>query len=211
MARMYQCLPVAPHGNSVQMAFVEPLNPAAADELRVLPSRRTCRVVVADPALIQKAIEKFYTDDGESFSELLKDLGSDQEMAREASAATDDAAALADMADAAPIVRFVNWCCSRPSRRGRATFTSSRSSTNSKSVTAWTGRFTKCRRRRKHLATAIASRIKVMANLNIAERRVPQDGRIRPPWRTGQVDLRVSTLPTQFGEAWCCACWTAPR
>lgn len=52
----------------------------------------------------------------------------------------------------------------------------------------------------KHLAGPIASRLKVLANLNIAERRVPQDGRIKITLGGRPVDLRVSTLPTQFGE-----------
>ena len=53
----------------------------------------------------------------------------------------------------------------------------------------------------KHLALPIASRLKVLANLNIAERRVPQDGRIKITLGGRPVDLRVSTLPTQFGES----------
>ena len=53
----------------------------------------------------------------------------------------------------------------------------------------------------KHLALPVISRIKVMANLNISERRLPQDGRISLPIGNRQIDLRVSTLPTQFGES----------
>ena len=53
----------------------------------------------------------------------------------------------------------------------------------------------------RHLALPVISRIKVMANLNIAERRLPQDGRIQKTIAGRQVDLRVSTLPTQFGES----------
>ena len=53
----------------------------------------------------------------------------------------------------------------------------------------------------RSLATAITSRLKVMSNLNIAERRIPQDGRIQTTMAGRQVDLRVSTLPTQFGES----------
>ena len=53
----------------------------------------------------------------------------------------------------------------------------------------------------KHLALPVISRLKVMANLNISERRLPQDGRINFPMANRQIDLRVSTLPTQFGES----------
>src|SRR5438876_9932089 len=53
----------------------------------------------------------------------------------------------------------------------------------------------------KHLALPVISRLKVMSSLNISERRLPQDGRITFPMGNRQIDLRVSTLPTQFGES----------
>ena len=56
------------------------------------------------------------------------------------------------------------------------------------------------------LRAAIISRIKIMARLNIAERRLPQDGRIKLAVRGKDIDLRVATMPTMHGEAWCCAC-----
>jgi len=58
----------------------------------------------------------------------------------------------------------------------------------------------------KHIATALSSRIKVMASLDIAERRLPQDGRISLMVQGNPVDLRVSVLPTMFGEKRCAAC-----
>ncbi len=84
---------------------------------------------------------------------------------------------------------------------GLATSTSSPSRTSSRSATGWTARSTKWRRRRCTSPTPIISRVKVMANLNIAERRLPQDGRIVKQVGDKQVDMRVSTLPTQHGES----------
>ena len=109
-ARMYRCIPVGVSDSTLQVAFEEPLNPARVDELGFIVKREV-RPVIANPAEIAKMIEKYYgQDDGESVSEILKQLGSDAEMAREIEqvAATEDATVMADLADAAPIVRFVN-------------------------------------------------------------------------------------------------------
>jgi len=59
----------------------------------------------------------------------------------------------------------------------------------------------------RHLALPVISRVKVMANMNIAERRLPQDGRIQKQIAGRNIDLRVSTLPTQSAKACACACW----
>src|SRR5260221_3389343 len=112
-ARMYQCLPVRYDGSTVRVALVDPLNPQRVDELGFV-IKKDVQVVVADPAAIQKAIEKFYpggmgSDDG-SFSEILKELGSDQDLEKGVKVANegDDANAMKDLANKAPIVGFVN-------------------------------------------------------------------------------------------------------
>ncbi len=201
MARMYQCLPVAQHGNTLQVAFIDPLNPAPADELR-FAVKKDVNIVVADPVQIQKLIEKFYADDGESFSDLLKDLGSDEEIAREASAAASgDATALADMADAAPIVRFVQLVLFQAIQDRASDIHFEPFEDEFKIRYRVDGALYEMAPPPKHLAIPVVSRIKVMANLNISERRLPQDGRITMPIGSRTIDLRVSTLPTQFGES----------
>jgi type IV pilus assembly protein PilB len=201
MARMYQCLPVALHGNTLQVAFMEPLNPAPPDELR-FAIKKDVQTVVADPVQIQKLIEKYYADDGESFSDLLKDLGSDEEIAREASAAASgDATALADMADAAPIVRFVQLVLFQAVQDRASDIHFEPFEDEFKIRYRVDGALYEMAPPPKHLAIPVVSRIKVMANLNISERRLPQDGRITMSLGNRTIDLRVSTLPTQFGES----------
>jgi len=109
MARMYQCLPVAQADSTLQVALVEPLNPGRIDELGFVV-KKDIQLVVADPAQVQKAIEKFYPEENESFTDILKELGADKEIAKEVSEVqiTDDATMMARLADQAPIVRFVN-------------------------------------------------------------------------------------------------------
>jgi type IV pilus assembly protein PilB len=200
MAHMYQCLPIALHGSSLQVAFVDPLNPAPADELR-FAVKKDVHIVVADPVQIQKLIEKYYADEGESVSDLLKDLGSDEEMAREASAASEDATALADLADAAPIVRFVNLVLFQAVQDRASDIHFEPFEDEFKIRYRVDGALYEMSPPPKHLALPVVSRIKVMANLNISERRLPQDGRIAFSLGNRTIDLRVSTLPTQFGES----------
>src|SRR5208282_2401738 len=107
VARMYHCLPVSAENSTVKLALTEPLNPGRIDELAFV-IKREIQLVVADPVAIDAAIEKYYPEESESVSDILKELGADTGIAREVDEAANDAAAMEALADAAPIVRFVN-------------------------------------------------------------------------------------------------------
>ena len=202
-ARMYRCIPVAQFDSTLQVAFEDPLNPARVDEVG-FTVRKEIQPVIADPAEIEKLIERHYgQDDSENVSEILKQLGDDGEMAREAEAAaeTDDAATLADLADAAPIVRFVNLVIMQAVQDRASDIHFEPFETEFRIRYRVDGALYEMSPPPKHLAIPVVSRIKVMANLNISERRVPQDGRIAYNLGNKPIDLRVSTLPTQFGES----------
>lgn len=201
-ARMYQCLPVGMAGSTVQVALADPLNVSRIDELGFV-IKRDIQLVVADPGQVQKAIEKFYPQESESVADVLKELGDDQEIAREASelAVTDDAAMMAHMADQAPIVRFVNLVLFQAVQDRASDIHFEPFETEFKIRYRVDGALYEMAPPPKHLALPVVSRLKVMANLNISERRLPQDGRITYPLGNRTIDLRVSTLPTQFGES----------
>ena len=202
-ARMYRCIPVAQFDSTLQVAFEEPLNPARIDELRFMVNMEI-QPVVANPADIQKLIEQHYgADDSENVSEILKALGEDGDMAREVeeAATTEDATALADLADAAPIVRFVNLVIQQAVADRASDIHFEPFETEFRIRYRVDGALYEMSPPPKHLAIPVVSRIKVMANLNISERRIPQDGRIAYNLGNKQIDLRVSTLPTQFGES----------
>lgn len=200
-ARMYQCIPVEVNGSSVRVAFCDPLNPARPDELG-FAIRKDIQLVVADPAQIEKAIERYYgAEDSESVSDILSELGSDSDIAREASAAGEDAAALADLADAVPIVRFVNLVLFQAVQDRASDIHFEPFEDEFKIRYRVDGALYEMAPPPKHLALPVVSRIKVMANLNISERRLPQDGRVAFNLGNRTIDLRVSTLPTQFGES----------
>ena len=206
-ARMYQCIPVSLDGSTVRLAMVDPLNPARIDELGFV-LKKDVQLVVADPVAIQKALEKFYPgggvggDDG-SFSDILMELGADKELAEGLKPANveDDANAMKDLANQAPIVRFVNLVLYQAVQDRASDIHFEPFETEFRIRYRVDGALYEMSPPPKHLALPVISRIKVMSNLNISERRIPQDGRIAYQLGNKQIDLRVSTLPTQFGES----------
>ncbi|MGD0614196.1 MAG: ATPase, T2SS/T4P/T4SS family [Verrucomicrobiota bacterium] len=203
-ARMYRCMPVSVSNSTLKVAFEEPLNPARVDELGFIVKKEV-QPVVADPVDIGKLIEKHYgqEDASESVSEILRQLGSDTKMAREVEqlAASEDATAMADLADAAPIVRFVNLVLFQAVQDRASDIHFEPFENEFRIRYRVDGALYEMSPPPKHLALPVISRIKVMANLNISERRLPQDGRISFPMGNRTIDLRVSTLPTMFGES----------
>ena len=198
-ARMYGCLPVGLSGSTLQLALMDPLIPGRIDELGFIVSKDV-QLVVADPAQIQKAIDKYYPEgDGESFSDILKELGSDKEI--NALAVSDDAATMENLANQAPIVRFVNLVLMQAVQDRASDIHFEPFENEFKIRYRVDGALYEMSPPPKQLAMPVVSRLKVMANLNISERRLPQDGRITYPIGNRSVDLRVSTLPTQFGES----------
>jgi type IV pilus assembly protein PilB len=203
-ARMYQVLPVAQNNGTLKVALVDPLNPARIDELGFVV-KKDMQLVVADPGQVQRAIDKYYpeTIESESFSDLLKELGSDKEIAAEVAMAGggDDKALMENLANQAPIVRFVNLVLFQAVQDRASDIHFEPFETEFRIRYRVDGALYEMSPPPKQLALPVISRIKVMASLNISERRLPQDGRITLPLGSRTVDLRVSTLPTQFGES----------
>ena len=203
-ARMYQCLPVAIFGSTVQVALMDPLNPEMIDELGFSIGKEV-QVVVADPAAIQKAINKFYPDEVDSIGDVLKELGDQFEGVAEREDSgkqqTYDVSDLEGQAAATPIIKFVNVVLSQAILDRASDIHFEPFEEEFKIRYRVDGALFEMSPPPKHLATPVTSRLKVMANLDISEKRLPQDGRITINLSGRQVDLRVSTLPTQFGES----------
>ncbi len=201
-ARMYQCLPLALSNSTLQVALVDPLNPARLDELGFIVNK-DIQLVVADPAQIEKAIERYYPEDADDVSDILKQLGEDQEIANEVRAveATDNVALMEGLANEAPIIRFVNLVVFQAVQDRASDIHFEPFETEFRIRYRVDGALYEMSPPPKHLALPVISRLKVMSNLNISERRLPQDGRISFPMGNRTIDLRVSTLPTQFGES----------
>ena len=203
VARMYHCMPVALNNGMLQVALADPLDPAHADEIG-FASKRDVQVVVADPAEIEKAVDRYYgQEETEDFSKILKELGSDKEIEREVSEAdaSDDVRLVESLANEAPIVKFVNLVLFQAIQDRASDIHFEPFENEFRIRYRVDGALYEMSPPPKHLALPVISRLKVMSNLNISERRLPQDGRISYTVANRQVDLRVSTLPTLFGES----------
>jgi type IV pilus assembly protein PilB len=201
-ARMHQCLPVDMFGSTLRIALADPLNPSTLDELNFVIGKEL-QPVVADPSQIEKAISKHYGQESDSVADILKELGADKEIAQEVSEATvsADAHNLTDLANETPIIRFVNLVLYQAVQDRASDIHFEPFEDEFKIRYRVDGALYEMTPPPKHLALPVTSRLKVMANLDISERRLPQDGRIAINLAGRQIDLRVSTLPTQFGES----------
>jgi len=199
-ARMHQCMPVALFGSTVRIALSNPLNHGIVDELAYLTGKEV-QAVVADPGQIEQAINKYYGEESESVTDILKELGADAEIAKEVAEAAAGGSDLENLANETPIIKFVNLVLFQAVQDRASDIHFEPFEDEFKIRYRVDGALYEMTPPPKHLALPVTSRIKVMSNLDIAERRVPQDGRIAINLGGRQIDLRVSTLPTQFGES----------
>ncbi len=197
VAQTYKCLPVGFANGMLQVALADPLDQQKSDEIHFI-AKRDVQIVVANPAEIASAIERQYgQEENESFAEILKELGDEKLVV----GAGDSVKAAEDLANQVPIVKFVNLILQQAvqDRASDIHFEPFESAFQIRYRVD--GALYEMAPPPKHLALPVASRIKIMANLDISEMRLPQDGRINLTIAGKQVDLRVSTLPTAFGES----------
>jgi len=204
MAQLYRVVPVKLEGNQLTVASSEPQKIQIADELRTLLGY-DIHVCVATEAEITKAIEKSFSSESDSVESLVDDLEHDDELAAKAAAAgrdgVTDLTSVEALAESAPVRKLLNMVLLLAIRDGASDIHFEPFETEFRIRLKADGVLQEMVPPPKHLAFAITTRIKVMANLDIAERRLPQDGRIELTVGGHPVDLRVSVLPTLFGES----------
>ncbi|NBV46579.1 MAG: pilus assembly protein PilB [Planctomycetia bacterium] len=204
MAQLYRVIPLELSGERLTVATAEPQKIQVADELRTFLGYdiHNC---VATEAEIQKAIEKYYSADNESVESLVESLEADTDLAAAAAAAgkegITDLTSVEALAESAPVRKLLNMVLLMAIRDGASDIHFEPFETEFRIRLKSEGVLQEMVPPPKHLAFAITTRIKVMANLDIAERRLPQDGRIELNVGGHPVDLRVSVLPTLFGES----------
>lgn len=197
LARTYGVVPLQVDSTGVDLLVVDPFNTRVVEDL-TFALGRDIRLSVADPDRVSELLKRHYGDDDASLEELLADI---QNVGEEVETDNLSEAELAAFAEQAPIVRFVNLVLSQAVKDGASDIHFEPFEVDYKIRYRVDGALYEMAPPPKHMALPIASRLKVLANLNIAERRVPQDGRIKITLSGRPVDLRVSTLPTQFGES----------
>ncbi len=197
-AKLYQALPVGDYGDTLQVVMADPLNPMTIDELGYQVQRQIV-LRIADPVQIGKMVESLYNTDP-TFDDLVEELGGFEEGPTPEEEEANNQL-IEEVGEDTPIVRFVNLVLYQGLKDHAADIHFEPFEDDYQIRMKVDGSMKMMTPPPKELAPAICSRIKVMANLNIAERRIPQDGKINTIIGGRQIDLRVSTLPTQFGES----------
>ncbi|MGI9114139.1 MAG: GspE/PulE family protein [Chthoniobacterales bacterium] len=198
LARLHRALPVDMMGSTLRVALADPLEPRTAEDLRFALGR-DIEVVVAPIEQIEDRIRIFYGSDTTNMEEVLKQLGEVGESLQLRS--EDGEARIEAEANATPIIRFVDLIMYQAIQDRASDIHFEPFENEFKIRYRVDGALYEMAPPPRHLAPPVISRVKVMANMNIAERRLPQDGRVQKNIAGRPVDLRVSTLPTQFGES----------
>lgn len=193
-AHKYVVLPVADEAGKLTLLAKDPFNSSVINELSFI-LQREIELGVADPAQVEAGVVRVY---GEATSSSMEDLlGEFGEV---------DAVAVSDedvtkQASQAPIIRFVDLVLQEGVKAKASDIHFEPFEHEFRIRLRIDGSLYEMAPPPKNLASAVIARVKVLSSLNIAERRVPQDGRIKTTISGRQIDLRVSTLPTQFGES----------
>ena len=192
-ARLHGALPVNLTGDGLHLALVDPMNPQTIEDLRFALGRELVLAIAPD-YLVEQKINECYGGEGKAMEDILSQL----EFGAEASMNTAD---LEAEANSAPIIRYVDLVLFQAIKERASDIHFEPFEKDFKIRYRVDGTLYEMAPPPVHLSIPIISRVKVMSNMNIAERRIPQDGRIVKQVGDRQVDMRVSTLPTQHGES----------
>lgn len=191
LCRRHAVLPLAIEQGRLVLAMSDPNDVLALDDVRAAAAM-PIRPSVAEHADLMAAIDRFYRADGE-----LNDLTTSFE--RESSATVVDASVEGDEDDA-PIVRFVNLLVSQAIKDNASDIHIEPGEEELRVRYRIDGVLHEVQRAPRNIQAGVISRLKIMSEINIAERRRPQDGRMSVSHSGRQIDLRVATLPTVWGE-----------
>lgn len=194
MARLHGAIPINFDAEGITVALIDPMNPQTTEDLRFALGR-DIKIAIAPSHIVEAKINEAYGggDSGAAMNSLLDELKrGDGELTEEE---------LADEANSAPIVRYVDLVLYQAIKEKASDIHFEPFEKDFKIRYRVDGSLYEMAPPPVHLALPIISRVKVMSNMNIAERRVPQDGRIVKHIGEQQVDLRVSSLPTTYGES----------
>ncbi len=198
LASKYNILPLWTNGGRLAVAMAEPFRPKVIEHLRLVTGCSVQRYY-AEPAQMEKSITKFY---GSNVARMLDDLVPvEQQPESEIDNGDYSAAKLHELAREPSLVNLVNLIILEAIDACASDVHIEPFAHEVKIKYRVDGMLVEKTPSSKRLQAAIVSRIKIMANMNIAERFVPQDGHIEFAGKNGKVDIRVSTVPTIFGES----------
>jgi len=195
-ARAFGILPVSTDDGQLTVALADPLNASVLSDLSFTTGMEVV-AAVADEEQIKAGLERYYAEEAVDAADQMKDLVAD--LSREGGKF--DLEDKGAMASAAPVVKLLNYILYQAIRDKASDIHLEPFENDFKIRYRVDGLLYELEAPPPHLAVALISRVKVMSDLDIAETRLPQDGRIELTVGGQPVDLRVSTLPTMFGES----------
>lgn len=202
MASVYKVLPLTYQDGILTVVMADPSNLAALDDLRNLLGCKEVKAAIAPARAILDAMAKCYAGkQEESILDIIREIESDPDLGGRRSETSIDLESLMEIQDAAPVRKLINMVFLLGIKDHASDIHFEPFEEEYKIRMRCDGILYEMVPPPRHLAMAISSRIKVMSNLDIAERRLPQDGRIELNVGGNPVDLRVSVLPTMFGES----------
>ncbi len=202
MASVYKIVPLTLKDKILTIAIGDPNNLSAVDDLRNLLSVNEVVAQLSTPAAIAEAMSKAYAGKEETIIDIIQEIEKDPELGKRSTKETSiDLEDMLEIAEAAPVRKLINMVFLLAIKDKASDIHFEPFEDEYKMRYRCDGVLYEMVPPPRHLATAIASRIKVMSNLDIAERRLPQDGRIELNVGGNPVDMRVSVLPTMFGES----------
>ncbi len=190
-------VPVSLDDGTLVVAMADPLDADARDAVAKATGRRVV-VLAGTEEEVRETIEKMYGESGSSMERLVEQVGEEGEEIRTEG---DKVEHLIGVASEAPIIRLVNFIIARAIERGASDIHLEPYEKTLRVRYRIDGLLGDVDSPPKRLQTAILSRVKIMSRLNIAESRLPQDGRIKLRISGKEIDFRVSTVPTLYGES----------
>ncbi len=202
MAEIGKMIPLKYENDTLTVVMSDPNNLETIDNLKNMLGIQNVVVALASPSKIEAALKRIYSNvKEESIDDIIKSFGEDDDMFTGRRETSIDIASVEEMANAAPVRKLVNMILLMGIKDQASDIHFEPFEDEYKVRMRCDGVLYDLVPPPRHLATAISSRVKVMANLDIAERRLPQDGRIELNIGGSTVDMRVSVLPTMFGES----------
>ncbi|MCD6385555.1 type IV-A pilus assembly ATPase PilB [Candidatus Sumerlaeota bacterium] len=199
--KKYKIVPVDKTGNTLTVALADPSNIYLLDELRILTKCQIVPVISYETDILE-TIRNYTTEDKSKYEEMLKDI-TDEEEEMEVVAAQEDANIENDIeaeVNEAPVIQLVNLIISEAIKTGASDIHIEPQEKSLRLRYRIDGVLQERTPPPKKFQNAIISRIKIMAEMDIAERRLPQDGRFKVRTQGRNIDFRVSTVPSPFGE-----------
>jgi type IV pilus assembly protein PilB len=199
LALKHNVLPLKRDGRTLTVAMSDPATMSVLDDIKFI-TRLDIFPVIAGEFTLRNAIEKFYSSGEAQMENLLAEIDDDDDIEILESEAENNDATGGALVDEAPVVKLINAILTDALRKGASDIHFECFEKELRVRYRIDGALQEIMKPPIKMRPALISRFKIMANLNIAERRVPQDGRIKLKIGNKVIDFRVSTLPTLFGE-----------